>query len=654
MSRRMLCSILCFACGASGMAAADAPAWLRQLSVAAPAEELKSAQAVVLLDERSVRVGADGHWVTESRRAVRIQSRQAADEALARQVYNTDSQKVGDLNAWLILPSGEVKKYGKKETIDVALVNNDIYNEARVKFISAEDDVVPGSVFGYEAVLDARSVFTQYEWQFQGRLPTSVSRFRLSLPQGWEESHVLFNHDPIEPQGGGSDWMWELTGLPEIAYEPMSPPLSSLAPRLAVSFFPSRDSGLQSSAFSEWSAVSRWLTRLNQSSAVADAALTSQAQSLTAGSAGEWEKIQAIGRYVQGVQYVSIQTGIGRGGGYTPRPAPEVFSKRYGDCKDKANLMRTMLEAVGITSFPVAIFSGDPNYVRKEWPSPQQFNHAIVAIQVSGEKAAPAMIEYPGLGHLLFFDPTDDVTSLGALRDDLQGTFALLIAGEQGGLIETPSASPEGNALTRKIEASLQLDGSIKARIVEESRGQAALEERGLLRSASMDDYVRMIEGWVTRGVTGARVLKAEVSEGQEDPFVLQVQLEAPSYGQLMQGRLLIFKPALVSRRNSLALTGGERHHPVSLSARIYSEETTFKLPVGFSVDERPDPVSLDLPFGIYRAGCREDTENRTLICERSMTLKRSIVPAEHYESVRDFFAQIRDFEQTPVVLMRR
>ena len=40
--------------------------------------------------------------------------------------------------------------------------------------------------------------------------------------------------------------------------------------------------------------------------------------------------------------------------------ATEVFAKSYGDCKDKANLMRAMLKIVGITAFPVSIYSGDP------------------------------------------------------------------------------------------------------------------------------------------------------------------------------------------------------------------------------------------------------------------------------------------------------
>ena len=47
--------------------------------------------------------------------------------------------------------------------------------------------------------------------------------------------------------------------------------------------------------------------------------------------------------------------------------------------------------------------------------------------------------------------------------------------------------------------------------------------------------------------------------------FALNVTFDAPGYAQLMQGRLLVFKPAIVSRRDSLSLTDPNRQHPVVL-----------------------------------------------------------------------------------------
>src|SRR5262249_4558424 len=150
-------------------------------------------------------------------------------------------------------------------------------------------------------------------------------------------------------------------------------------------------------------------------------ALVAKARTLTANAKTEFERIRAIASYVQNINYISIQTGLGRGGGYRPHPAIDVFAKSYGDCKDKANLMRAMLKALAIGGYPVIIYSGDPTYVHEEWPSPQQFNHCIIAVKISDETPAATIVKHPILGRLLIFDPTDPDTPLGELPEDEQG-----------------------------------------------------------------------------------------------------------------------------------------------------------------------------------------------------------------------------------------
>jgi hypothetical protein len=175
-------ALVCSAFAIMACAADDAPAWLREFSTTkAPAYETK-VPAVVLLDEESVTVDDSGRVTTTNRKAIRILTKEGRKEAVAHQVYIMSTGKVRDLRAWLIRPSGEVKKYGKNEVADVALAPNDVYNEVRVRALVASNDVDPGAVFGYEAVSEDRSVFTQFEFSFQRRLPSLLSRFALTLP----------------------------------------------------------------------------------------------------------------------------------------------------------------------------------------------------------------------------------------------------------------------------------------------------------------------------------------------------------------------------------------------------------------------------------------------------------------------------------------
>jgi hypothetical protein len=632
----------------------DAPAWLQQAAaVSLPAYD-KDVKAVVLYHEQNVSVASDGRVVTTTTYAVRVLTREGRTYARADEAYLTDGGKVRELKAWLIRPSGQIKRYGKDETVDIAVSPDDIYNELRARVIIAKDDAEPGAVFGYQSVTEDRSWNSQTEWTFQDELPTLVSRFTLQLPTGWRADGITFNHTPIAPAVAGTNYTWELRDLPAVAAEPASPAWTNIVPRLAVSYFPPDGATIAGvRPFASWTDVSRWVSELADPQADANDALTAKATQLTQGAKTELEKIQAIGRFVQGIQYISIDMSVGHGGGIRPHAATEVFTKAYGDCKDKANLMRAMLKVVGIQSYLVAIYSGDPNYVRDEWPSPGQFNHCIIAVKVSDATQAATVTQHPKLGRLLIFDATDDDTPVGDLPDHEQGSFALVIAGADGTLMRMPTTPPEANQLERQADVSLAADGSINATVRERAQGQSAALARGEFKHFSRPEYQQIIQAWVARGANGAQVTKVEPTDTRnEGRFALDVEFSANRYGQLMQDRLLVFKPAIVSRRESLTLTAATRKHPVVLSPFAYTETVKVKLPAGFDVDELPDAVKLDTPFGSYVATYA--VKDGQLNFTRTMIQRAATIPVEQYAAVRGFFERIRAAEQAPVVLARK
>ena len=632
----------------------DAPAWLRAAAGSSMPAFQKDVPAVVLADESVVTIEDDGRMTRNDFYAVKVLTREGRDEAVAHAVYNTDSEKVKDLRAWLISPSGKVKKYGKGEAAELALVDNDVYNEAKQMIIAASSDAEEGSIFGYETVTEDRSVFSQLVWYFQGRgLPVMKSRISVTLPRGWSADALTLNHDRIEPTMSGTTYSWELRDLPPVSYEPLSPPRTALTPWLAINLTPTPEKPATRRSFATWVDVSKWLSEISDSQAGVNDAIAGKAKQITAASTTEMEKITAVGRFVQAVNYVSIQIGTGRGGGYRPHSATEVFAKSYGDCKDKANLMRAMLKAIGIQAYLVSIYSGDPNHVRREWPSPHQFNHCIIAVKVSDETQALTVVDHATLGRLLIFDATDDITPVGDLPVYEQGSYALIIAGEAGALLRMPVTPPEANMLNRSAEVQLNADGSIVARMREQSIGQAAVRERGPFKGLTKPEYNGRIERWIAQGATGVLVSKIEpLDEPNGGKFSLAADFSAPAYGQLMQGRLLVFRPAIVSRRESLSLTAPARKHPVVLTPNAYSETTKVKLPGGFEVDELPDAVKLETAFGSYVTSYV--VKDGQLLFTRTLIVRAATIPVADYPKVRSFFERIRAAEQSPVVLVRK
>jgi hypothetical protein len=384
-----------------------------------------------------------------------------------------------------------------------------------------------------------------------------------------------------------------------------------------------------------------------------DDSVANKARELTANAKSEIDKIRAIGTYVQNLQYISIDIGVGYGNGYRPHTSSTVLSRAYGDCKDKANLMRALLRAVKIEAYPVAIYAGDRTHVREEWASPSQFNHCIVAIRITNETKAPAVIEHAKLGRLLIFDATDPYTSVGDLPDHEQGSFALIAAGVDGGLSKMPASSPEANMLYRNNNVTLEINGTLTGTIREATVGFASSTFRSEYRELSADRYKKAIEGWLTGGMTGAKASRiSPTDKANEGKFDLEVDFSAQNYAQFLQNKMLIFKPVLVGRRNGVLLTEPKRNNPIVLNPLAISETTVFSLPVGFVVDELPDEADFQTDFGKYQTTLK--VADGKLMFSRKLIIRQALVSADKYASVRDFYTKILAAESTPVVLLKK
>src|SRR5262249_9035964 len=156
---------------------------------------------------------------------------------------------------------------------------------------------------------------------------------------------------------------------------------------------------------------------------------------------------------------------------------------------------------------------GDPDYVRAEWPSPQQFNHAIVAVLVGRETRASAGLDQARPGRLLFFDPTHEQTPGGELPLTLQGSQGLIISADGRARVRMPLSDEAANPTTRRVEASLTPDGSLRATITRASAGHPASIERQIYRDLRKDDYLRVIEKDVRRQIPRAQLTAGEVRD---------------------------------------------------------------------------------------------------------------------------------------------
>jgi hypothetical protein len=370
------------------------------------------------------------------------------------------------------------------------------------------------------------------------------------------------------------------------------------------------------------------------------------------GRGSDLERIQAVGRFVQGIHYISIQTGLGRGGGYKPRPAVEVLQRGYGDCKDKANLMCALLRELGITAWLTLVYLGDRDYVSESWPTPQQFNHCIVAVPIKDSTRAPGVADYPGFGRLLFADPTDSETPVGELPVPEQGSLALVAAGDRGELLRLPTTDPGWDRLERRIEGALLGDGSVSVSIREETRGGAATTERRIQRQLDARGLEGMLGAWLRSSMPGAIVSGVRaVDEPGSGRLSLEMSVAAPGYAQDLPGGLMALRPVLVSRREGLLPDDPSRRAPIMFRREQTAETLRLRLPPGLVADDLPPDTHLETDFGAYASRCGVGAD--TLRFERRLTLRDGVIPAGRYQEVREFLLKMRAAEQRLVVLRR-
>jgi len=424
-------------------ASSDAPQWMHDLAnVPLPAHSAK-ADAVLLYSETNVTVLSEDRIRTHVREAYKI-LRPDGRERGTVYVYFDSHTKIAYLRGWCIPAHGKDYVVNDRDAIDLSPMAVRGYElvydmKYRVVRIPAPD---PGNVVGYEYETEEQPFFLQDSWMFQEVDPLIESRYSLQLPPDWQFKASWIHHPEVAPlQTGTNLWQWVVKEVKGIEPEADMPPRSGVAGQMIVSFFPSGGAP-QHNEFADWNGMGMWYRALAGDRNQASEQIKQEVASLTAAKTTPLEKMQALAQFMQhDIRYVAIELGIG---GWQPHPAPDIFFHRYGDCKDKATLMISMLREIGIEAHYVIINSHRDAVTRDE-PAHNEFNHAITAIDLPNGLSDPSLVatlQHPKLGTLLFFDPTDELTPFGYIRGQLQANYCLLVPPDGGELVQLPRQRP--------------------------------------------------------------------------------------------------------------------------------------------------------------------------------------------------------------------
>lgn len=190
---------------------------------------------------------------------------------------------------------------------------------------------------------------------------------------------------------------------------------------------------------------------------------------LVAGKNSVVEKEAAILDYLdREVRYTGIEFG---GAAIVPRDLTETLGKKYGDCKDKATLLVTMLRAAGIPAYVALLNAGSRMDVPADHPGMGMFDHAIVYVP-GGPPFGKAKTPTPAL----WIDATDRYARLGQLPIADQGRHALIARTDSTALVTIPEATSKENLLVESREIKLGENGP--ATITEKTQPNGVYESR--------------------------------------------------------------------------------------------------------------------------------------------------------------------------------
>jgi hypothetical protein len=527
----------------------------------------------------------------------------------------------------------------------------DLIQDIRVRIlhIPAPD---PGNIVGYEYETEERPYVLQDDWEFQRPDPVRESHYSLQLPQGWEYKASWLNYTEVKPtQGPGGQSQWTISDIKGVRLEPNMPPLEGLTGEMIVSFFP--PGGPANRGYSNWREMGTWyqsLTadRLNPSPEIKD-----KVAALTASTANTLDKMRNLAQFVQHeIRYVAIELGIG---GWQPHPAPDVFSHRYGDCKDKATLMSAMLHEIGVDSYYVVI-NTERGSVTPQTPAHSAFDHVILAIKLPDQIQDPsltAIMQHPRYGRLLFFDPTNELTPFGQIRGHLQANWGLLVAPDGGELLELPMQPTSMNSIQRRAHLTLDSEGRLVGEVEETRVGDRAASERWALRTVTKDaDRIKPIENLLSGSLSNFRITKATVLNVQhtDQPFGFLYNFEAASYAKRAGGLLLVRPRVIGSKSSGILETKEPRQFPIEFEGPVLDKDDfEITIPAGFVVDEVPPPVDADYGFASYHS--KTEVKGNVISYSRSFEVKEFSVPVSKAEELKKFYRIIYSDERNTAVL---
>ncbi|MEW5742675.1 MAG: DUF3857 domain-containing protein [Myxococcota bacterium] len=615
------------------------------LSAVPDGKQYPDAKLLTLLSEQRVDYfpgGKDGGPRARTTSRWRVKVLKPTELPPVRAWYSRAFSRIESVRGRIIQPDGSEKALDVSKKSDHSVFDGSIlFTDERVVVVPVPP-VPVGGIFESEVVEwrdDVRPFVLQEV--FGGSNPVAVERVVATAPKGWQLRWRVLAFDgalmepAVDEEDGRTRWTFERKDLAPIEREPQGVPTWALSTMLAVRLESWLQDGQEKTAFKTPEEMSRWLAGEYAAQAAPTPEMVATVREVLQ-NVPDTEEAKAKALYefaCRRVQYCAVEIGYG---GWIPHPAKSVHETRYGDCKDKATYLHSLLTIAGVKSAPTLIYSHD-GYPRPfQLPSlGANFNHAILAVHLRSGT--------------VYVDPTQRAVPFGELSPSELDAPVLELTPEGAPLKTTRGSDPKENAETQTFNLTLSPRGDVEGRFAIEATG-----------SRARDYKLRVIYGTgkVTKWLDDYLWLKdAQLDDAQAadvTDFGAQVSLAGQAHAhrvlQRGAGSVALLRLTDVVRPSAvLQEAEGRKADLVNRVNETVTTEVRLTLPAGAKVTRRPRDVLLESPFGAFRLSWA--VEGGVLKVSRQLVRAKRLIPPPQLNDFNAFNTRVLAAEAEPVVL---
>jgi len=602
-----------------------------------PPQKYPQAGALILLSDEKVEITSLDTQVSSMHYIIKILNERGKEDFSESHIdYDSTYDKVELEYARTIKPDGTIVDVGSRHIRDVSkYLNFPLYSNARV-FIISFPEITEGAVVDYKLKIYRNQLINKKDfiihYPLQASEPIIAANFTLALPKDRQLHTRIINEKynnfsaKLQPQKEEKDnhliYRWQFKDIPQIIREPHMPPQVEINPTLLISTFKS------------WQDIYDWWQALSKDKIKADSAIKLKVKELIKDRVSEEDKAKAIYNFcAQKIRYVAVEYGQA---GYEPHRAEDVYKNKYGDCKDQAVLLVTMLKEAGLAAYPVLIATKDYYNLEDNFPA-IFFNHAIACIYLKDE--------------CIFLDPTAETCSFSDLPRADQARRVLIFKEDGYKIQDTPLYLPEHNHLKQYLKLKVNKNETISAKRTIFTFGFYDQAQRYWLLYSQPELIRESLKERIQDISIGSKLDEYEITnlDNLNLPVVLSYDFYGPEYFTAA-GNLRIM-PQLSNIDISL-VAKDKRLYPLDFGT-LETKEAIFEIeiPRNFVIKYMPGSLVEESPWLKFSVEYKL-SENR-LYFKQETKLKKTAVSEIEYADFKSFFERVAKRIKERIVLER-